>query len=95
MITMTDRAPIEIEMRADGSFVEPPRLTVGQRVLRAALVIAGLGVLVAAGFLLVGLALLLIPAALAAAGIAYGTFRYQLWKARKSRAGGTTSIFRR
>jgi hypothetical protein len=77
---MTDRVPIEIEMRADGSFVEPPRLTWGQRILRVALVIAGLAALVAAGFLLVGLALLLIPAALGAAAVAWGMLRYRMWK---------------
>lgn len=77
---MTDRVPIEIEMRADGSFVEPPRLTWGQRILRTALVIASLAALVAAGFLLVGLALLLIPAALAAAAVAWGMLRYRMWK---------------
>jgi len=77
---MTDRVPIEIEMRTDGSFVEPPRLTIGQRVLRVALMVAALSALVAAGFLFLGLALLLIPASLGAAAVAWGVLRYRLWK---------------
>ena len=78
---MTDRVPVEIEMRVDGSFVEPPRLTLGQRILRVALILTGLAALVAAGFLLVGLALLLIPATLAAGVVAWAMLRYQLWRA--------------
>lgn len=77
---MSERREIEIEMRADGSFVDPPRLTFAQRALRVVLAIAILAALVTAGFLLVGLALLLIPAALAAAAVAWGMFRYQLWR---------------
>jgi len=88
---MNERTHIDIDMRADGSFVDPPRLTLGQRVLRAALVIAAVACLVALGFLFLGLALLVIPAALAAAAIAYASFRYQLWRAGKSR---TTTVRR-
>jgi hypothetical protein len=77
---MTERVPIEIEMRADGSFVDPPRLTLGQRILRVILIVAGLASLVAAGFLFVGLALLLIPAALGAAAVAWGMLRYRMWQ---------------
>jgi hypothetical protein len=77
---MTDRVPIEIEMRADGSFVEPPRLTMGQRIMRIALMVAALAALVTVGLLFVGLALLLIPAALGAAAVAWGMLRYRMWK---------------
>ena len=80
---MTERTPIEIEMRPDGSFVDPPRLSLGQRLLRGALIIAALAGLVVLGFLFVGLALLLIPAALTAAGVAWAAFRYQIWRGRR------------
>ena len=77
---MTERTEMQIEMRADGTFVDPPRLSFAQRALRVAIAIAILAALVTAGFLLVGLALLLIPAALAAAMVAWGIFRYQIWR---------------
>lgn len=77
---MTERTEMQIEMRADGSFVDPPRPSFTQRALRVALAIAILAALITAGFLLVGLALLLIPAALAAAAVAWAMFRYQIWR---------------
>ena len=84
---MTERVPVEIEMRADGSFVAPPRLSLAQRALRVALLVAGLAAVVAAGFLLVGIALLLIPAVLLAGVVAWGLLRFQLWRAGGSGRG--------
>ena len=71
---------MQIEMRADGSFIAPPRLTFAQRALRVALLLVVLAAFAAAGFLLVGLALLLIPAALVAGLLAWGMIRFQLWR---------------
>ena len=78
---MNERVPIEIDMRADGSFITPPRLTFAQRLLRVALLLVVLAALAAAGFLLVGLALLLIPAVIVAGLVAWGMIRFQLWRA--------------
>lgn len=76
-----ERRVVLIDMRADGSFADPPRASLAQRVLRGALVVAFLAAAVALAFLLLGLALILIPVALGAAGLAWGTWRFQRWRA--------------
>ncbi|WP_148360227.1 hypothetical protein [Acidisphaera rubrifaciens] len=52
------------------------------RVLRGAIVIAVLGAMLAAGLLAFGLALALIPVVIMAGLVAWGAFRFQMWRRR-------------
>ena len=79
---MSDRVPPELDMLSDGSFRTPPRPPILTRVFIWAAVVAVIaGGLALAAFAL-WLALLLVPVALAAGGIAWLAFRFQLWRAR-------------
>lgn len=83
---MREHLPPEIDMRPDGSFVDPPRLPLSVKIFRIALVMAVLAVALTVAVLLIGFALFMIPVAIASALIAWGAFRYRLW--RMERSGG-------
>ena len=84
---MSERPPPEIEMRPDGSFVDPPRVPLSAKIFRIALVVAVLAVALAVAVLLIGFALFMIPVAIASALIAWGAFRYRMWKMGNSGGG--------
>lgn len=90
---MKDQRPPEIEMRPDGSFVDPPRVPLSVRIFRIALVVAILAAALAGAVLLIGFALFMIPVAIASAAVAWGAFRYRMWK--MGRSGGGRDIFPR
>jgi len=90
---MNEHLPPEIEMRPDGSFVDPPTVPWSVRILRVAIILAVLSAALAGAILLIGFALFLIPVAIGAAVVAWAAFRYRLWKVSRS-AGGTRNIFR-
>jgi hypothetical protein len=81
---MHDHPPPQIDMRLDGSFQTPPRPSFLTQVFAwgvgIAIIAAGLAV---AAFAL-WLALILVPVALIAGLIAWGAFRFQLWRARNA-----------
>ena len=90
---MTDHRPPEIDMRPDGSFVDPPTVPLSAKVFRIALVLAILAIALTLAVLLIGFALFMIPVAIASVGVAWGAFRYRMWKMGGSARGGR-GIFR-
>lgn len=90
---MKDHPPPEIDMRPDGSFVDPPRVPLSAKIFRIALVVAILAAALAGAVLLIGFALFMIPVAIASALVAWGAFRYRMWKMGGSVRGGR-DIFR-
>lgn len=95
---MIERRPYDIDMRADGSFVEkpraegfagwpppPPRGRGGSlaRTLTIAAVLAGS---VAVAGIVLSLALVLVPVMIGAALIGYAALRFQLWRMRRGGA---------
>lgn len=77
-------------MRPDGSFVDPPTVPLSAKIFRIALVMAVLAVALTLAVLLIGFALFMIPVAIASAGVAWGAFRYRMWKMRRSVGGRST-----
>ncbi len=87
LIFMSDRSPPELDMTLDGEFVAPPRPTVASRVLLWALVIAIVAGAITIAALALWLAMLVLPIAIGAALVAYGIFRFQVWRGQKSFGG--------
>jgi len=85
---MREPLPPEIEMRADGSFVDPPVIPLSAKIFRVALVLAVLAVAFSAAVLLIGFALFMIPVAIASTLIAWAAFRYRVWRMGNSFGGG-------
>jgi len=98
---MIERRPIDIDMRADGSFVEkprpegfsqgfagwppPPRGSGGSLVRTLTIAAVIAGSIAVAGVVL-SLALVLVPVLIGAALIGYAALRFQLWRMRKTGA---------
>ena len=85
--------PIQIDMTPDGRFSAPPPSRGGPisgKIMRVALLVAGLATVGALAALAFWLALTLIPIAIGAGLVAYGVIRYRMWKAGVSfrRPGG-------
>ncbi|MSP05147.1 MAG: hypothetical protein EXR05_07885 [Acetobacteraceae bacterium] len=89
---MSERLPPEIEMRPDGTFVDPPRPLWSARIFRIAALLAIFAALVAAAIFLIGFALILIPVAFGSALVAWAALRYRIWKAARS-MGDRRDIF--
>ena len=83
-----------LDMTPDGQFRGPPPTPWATKVLRVAIAVA----VIAAGFAVAAFALwfalMLIPVVIGAALIAYGAFRWRVWKARRG-AGGQGGVWRR
>lgn len=101
---MIDRRPYDLDMRADGSFVEksrpdgfagwrappPPR---GGRLARNLTIAAALaGAVVVAGLAL-SVALVLVPVMLGVALLGYGALRFQLWRMRRGSTAAMPGAF--
>jgi hypothetical protein len=82
-IIIRSREPETIEMTPDGRFVDPPARPIAAMVFRYAVLVGlvALGVGLAAVF--AWLALMLIPVALVAGAIAWGAWRWQMWRTGK------------
>jgi hypothetical protein len=81
------RSGPQLDMTPDGQFIEPPPETPSEKLFRygvAVAVVAGLAVMAA---LALWVALALIPVVLVGGLIAYGAFRWRLWRLGRS-AGG-------
>jgi hypothetical protein len=81
---MQDRRPVELEMNLQGEFVSPPRPSLLNRVMIWAIAIAVLAGSLTIAALALWLALIILPVALGAAVIAYGIWRYQMWRRRSA-----------
>jgi hypothetical protein len=84
---MNKHRPPEIDMTIDGEFVAPPKLPVSTRILISAIVIAIIAGALAIALLALWLALIILPVAFGAAVLAWGIFRYRIWRAQRSVAG--------
>jgi nitrogen fixation-related uncharacterized protein len=72
-------------MTPEGEFRTPPRAPWSVKLLRYAIVVAVLAGMLAVAALMLWAALILIPVAIGAALVAYGLFRWRVWKARRQR----------
>ena len=70
-------------MTPDGRFVEPPAASLATQLLRYALIVAVLAGGLAIAALALWFALVLIPVAIGAALVAYGAFRWRLWRLQR------------
>ena len=84
------RSGPQLDMTPDGQFVEPPPETASEKLLRYGAIVAVLAGLAALSALALWVAFALIPVAVVAGLIAYGAFRWRLW-----RLGRTTGDLRR
>jgi membrane protein implicated in regulation of membrane protease activity len=90
---MAKHQPPDLDMTLEGEFVTPSKPPLTSRIMLWLLVIAVVaGMLSLAAFAL-WLALLVLPVALGAAAIAYGLFRYRLWREQRT-LGQSRGIWR-
>lgn len=90
---MKQNQPPDLEMTLEGEFISPPVAPISSRILLWAIIVAVMaGALTIAAFAL-WLALLILPVAVGAGIVAWGLFRYRLWRAQKS-LGGQRSVWR-
>lgn len=75
----------QLDLRSDGSFAVPPRpgLPWPARIGIAAALVALVGAGIAGAALALWLVLMLLPVIVLAALIAWGAFRFQLWRGRR------------
>jgi hypothetical protein len=87
-----------IDVTPDGHFVDParPPTALPAQVFGVAVLVAVLAGAAAMALLALWLALQLIPIAIGAAIVAYGVFRFQMWRARRggSLFGRQRDVFR-
>jgi hypothetical protein len=88
-----------IDVTPDGQFVDParPQSALPAKLFGVAVLVAVLAGATVIALLALWLALQLIPIAIGAALIAYGVFRFQVWRARRgggSLFGGQRNVFR-
>ena len=87
-----------IDMSTDGRFVDPARRpsALPAKVFGVAVLVAVLAGAAVIALLALWLALQLIPIAIGAAIVAYGVFRFQMWRARRggSLFGGQRDVSR-
>ncbi len=72
-----------IDMNPDGSFNAPRATPLADRILRGAVVLAALTIMIGMGLLALWAAMFIIPVALASAAVAYGAWRWQVWRNRR------------
>jgi hypothetical protein len=70
-----------LDMTPDGGFRDPHPAPLADRLFRGALIVAVIGAMLGIAALALWFALLLIPVILAAGLLAYGLFRWRLWRA--------------
>jgi Flp pilus assembly protein TadB len=81
---MDKNRPPDLEMTLEGEFVSPPTPPASTRILLGAIVLAVIASAVAIAAVALWLALSLLPVALGAAAVAYGIYRYKLWRLRNA-----------
>jgi nitrogen fixation-related uncharacterized protein len=75
-----------LDMTPEGEFRTPPRAPWSVKLLRYAIVVAVLAGMLAVAALMLWAVLILIPVAIGAALVAYGLFRWRVWKARRAQS---------
>ena len=90
---MNKQAPPELEMTLEGEFVSPPSPPIGARILVGAVVVAVIAGALSIAALALWLAMMILPVALAAGVVAWGIYRYRLWRDRQS-LGGRQDLWR-
>lgn len=70
----------DFDMAPDGRFLDPPQMPLAARIFRTAVIVAVLAAGLAMAALALWFALILIPVAIGAALLAYGAFRWRLWR---------------
>jgi hypothetical protein len=81
-----ERAP-ELDMTIEGEFVEPPATPIASKVLLWAIIVAVLAGGLAIAALALWLALMILPIAAGAGAVAYGMYRYRLWREQSAFSG--------
>lgn len=81
-------------MTPDGRFARPAGAPVLPRVIAIAVIVAVLAGAAAVASLLLSLALALLPIVAGAAAVAYGAFRWRVWRARRGSGCGDRDLFR-
>lgn len=76
-----------LDMTPEGEFRTPPPTPWATKLLRYAIVVAVLAGAFAVAALVLWAALIMIPIAIGAALVAYGAFRWRMWKLRRQGYG--------
>jgi len=87
------RSGPQLDMTPDGQFLEPPRESPAEKLVRYGVVVAVIAGLVAVAALALWLAVLLIPVMIIAAAVAYGAVRWRMWKLGRSAGGQLRTPF--
>ena len=80
-------------MTLNGEFVSPPKAPFGSRILLWAIIIAVIGGALSLAAFALWLALIILPVVFAACVVAWGMYRFQVWRASKS-VGGQRNLWR-
>jgi len=91
---MKDHPPPELEMTIEGEFVEPRSAPIANRILLWAIVVAVLAGALSIAALALWFALMILPVAVGAGAVAYGVYRYRLWR-MQSALSGQRNLWRR
>ncbi len=89
------RSGPQLDMTPDGQFVELPPETASEKLFRYGVAVAVLAGMAAMAALALWLALALIPVAIVGGLIAYGAFRWRMWRLGRSAGGEVHTPFRR
>lgn len=84
---MKDHRPPELDMTIDGEFIEPPPAPIANKVLLWAIVVAVMAGALSIAALALWLALMILPIAAGAGLVAYGMYRYRLWREQGTLSG--------
>ena len=71
-------------MNLRGEFVEPPRPPVSSRILLWAIVVAIVAGAISIAALVLWIAAMVLPVALVAAAVAWGMWRYRMWRMQRA-----------
>jgi hypothetical protein len=75
--------PGVIDVTPDGDIRRPAATPLADRIFRTAILVAVLGLVLILAVALFWFALIAIPVAIGASAIAYGAWRWRMWKARR------------
>ncbi|HBK06770.1 MAG TPA: hypothetical protein DDZ81_13015 [Acetobacteraceae bacterium] len=81
-------------MTIEGEFVEPRSAPIANRILLWAIVVAVLAGALSIAALALWFALMILPVAVGAGAVAYGVYRYRLWR-MQSALSGQRNLWRR
>jgi membrane protein implicated in regulation of membrane protease activity len=91
---MTKPNPTELNMTLEGEFVSPPTAPISSRILMWAIIVAVMAGAIALAAFALWIALLILPVAIGAAVLAWGAYRYRMWREQAS-LGRQRSVRRR